>query len=483
MAKVMKCTVISTGVEVGYLSTWNAYVSIVSDPKSDQRAFVSWGQKGSHLILAKDTDPTDRWLGGSDGATAVWGLGKNYNYLTYDKDSGTIGIEGTNSKLYWDGKYVKWGVPNANTISCRLVDAEATQSSAGQYYYGLPVPQGESRPCLVRVWVNSASGRQDCINAGLVSQHEFCWGDLDTYDSYLGFDKQSSQLASGLSTWHRATNLDYSNATWCSALLAKHPSVQLGQLAIPGSHDSGTSQSDNHYIADHYNVTQDWSIINQLLLGVRYLDLRCTRAGNGGGSEDGGIWTHHAGYKGEKLERALNGIKLFLKAYPGEFVLVYLSHEQNVARSEVETEIARMMGYLEYATAATTYKDAANKLLVIKESELYRNVAPIDAVEGDGGEDGFFEWSRKQAWLETIPRRTDKFNLFEAQLTGNKNEPGGINSYPVTLAKAQYPLFKAWLQTSGSDKAGVISNDWFGSAAEVTAGVRLVIDKNRNRIT
>ncbi len=123
MAKVMKCTVISTGVEVGFLSTWNAYVSIVNDPKSDQRAFVNWGQKGEHLILAKDTDPTDRWLGGSDGATAVWGLGLNYDYLTYDKDSGTIGIEGTKSQLYWDGKYVQWGAPNGNTISCRLVDA------------------------------------------------------------------------------------------------------------------------------------------------------------------------------------------------------------------------------------------------------------------------------------------------------------------------------------------------------------------------
>ncbi len=180
------------------------------------------------------------------------------------------------------------------------------------------------------------------------------------------------------------------------ALLAKHPSAHLGQLAIPGSHDAGTSQSDNHYIADQYNVTEDWSVINQLLPRVRYLDLRCTRAGNGAGSEDGGIWTHHAGYKGEKLERALNGIKLFLKAYPGEFVLVHLSHEQNIACSEVETEMARVFGYLKYA---------------------------------------------------------------------------------------QYPLFKAWLQTPGSDKAGVLSNDWFGSAAEVAAGVRLVIDKNRNRIT
>lgn len=121
MASVMKCTVISTGIDVGFLSTWNAYVSIVNDEKSDQRAFVEWGQKDDHLILSKSTSPTDRWLGGSEGATAVWGLGKNYDYLTYDKQTGMIGIEGTNAKLFWDGKYVQWGTPNQNTISCKLV--------------------------------------------------------------------------------------------------------------------------------------------------------------------------------------------------------------------------------------------------------------------------------------------------------------------------------------------------------------------------
>jgi len=353
---------------------------------------------------------------------------------------------------------------------------------AGTYYYGLMTPPGESQHCLLRVWVNSESGRNDCKNAGLTSQHHFCWGDLETYDNHLEFDKVSSHLAPGLSTWYRAKNLDYSNANWCASLLSNHQDAKLAGLAIPGSHDSGTSQSDNNYIADHYNVTQDWSIINQLILGIRYLDLRCTRAGSGNGSEDGGVWTHHAGYKGEKLERALNGVKMFLKAYPGEFVLVYLSHEKNITRAEVEAEIQRVMGYLEYADASTTYKDAANKLLVIQEGNLYRNVAPDDPAKGEGGEDGFYEWPGKQAWLEQVPYRTDKFNLFECQLTGRSSEPGGINSYPVTLAKTQFPLFKAWMKTNASDKVGVVSNDWFGSASDVAEGVQLVIAKNQSRL-
>jgi hypothetical protein len=106
---------------LGYLSTWNAYVSIVKDPKSDQTAQVSWGEKGSHIILSKDTEPSDRWLGGSDGATAVWGLGLNYDDLEYDRATGIISIEGTKSQLYWDDKYVCWGSHNQNTISCILL--------------------------------------------------------------------------------------------------------------------------------------------------------------------------------------------------------------------------------------------------------------------------------------------------------------------------------------------------------------------------
>jgi hypothetical protein len=122
---IMKCSNTSTGEDLGYLSTWDAYVSIVNDPKSDQVAHVSWAQKGTHTTLSKDTAPDDRWLGGKDGSAAEWGLGKNYDYVTYDKGTGIIGIEGTNAELYWDGKYVNWGARNSNTISCVLEADEA----------------------------------------------------------------------------------------------------------------------------------------------------------------------------------------------------------------------------------------------------------------------------------------------------------------------------------------------------------------------
>jgi hypothetical protein len=126
MAQPMRCTVISTGQEKGYLSTSSANVSLVADRKSDQVAQVYWIEKGTHTCLAKETTPTERWLGPGypeEGSTAVWGLGKNYCYLKYNKDDGTIATTGEGNEplmLYWDGSYVRWGKKNQNTLSCKL---------------------------------------------------------------------------------------------------------------------------------------------------------------------------------------------------------------------------------------------------------------------------------------------------------------------------------------------------------------------------
>ncbi len=123
MAQPMRCTMLKTKVDLGYLSTWYANLSIIKDRNSNEVAQVYWTEKGVHTCLAKETQPTERWLGPGDpeeGSTAVWGLGKNYQYLSYDSASGTISVEGTELMLYWDGSYVRWGKRNENTIGCFL---------------------------------------------------------------------------------------------------------------------------------------------------------------------------------------------------------------------------------------------------------------------------------------------------------------------------------------------------------------------------
>ena len=122
----MKCTTLSTDTELGYLSTYNANLSIVDSINSDEVAQVYWTQKGSHLCLAKDTSPNARWLGPGkpqQGDMAEWGLGENYCYLKYDSNTGALSVENVengNLQLYWDGSYVRWGVENENSIGVKF---------------------------------------------------------------------------------------------------------------------------------------------------------------------------------------------------------------------------------------------------------------------------------------------------------------------------------------------------------------------------
>jgi hypothetical protein len=125
MAAPMQCTSLVTKKVLGYLSTYNANLSIVTDIKSDQVAQVYWTQKGTHRCLAKQTSPDERWLGPGypeEETTSVWGLGKNYCYLEYDSNTGALSIEKEALMLYWDGSYVRWGVQNENSIGVKFLD-------------------------------------------------------------------------------------------------------------------------------------------------------------------------------------------------------------------------------------------------------------------------------------------------------------------------------------------------------------------------
>jgi hypothetical protein len=124
MAAPMQCTSLVTGKVLGYLSTYNANLSIVDDINSKAVAQVYWTQKGTHRCLAKDTSPDERWLGPGEPeeeTTAVWGLGKNYCYLEYDSHTGALSVEKEALMLYWDGSYVRWGKQNENSIGVKFL--------------------------------------------------------------------------------------------------------------------------------------------------------------------------------------------------------------------------------------------------------------------------------------------------------------------------------------------------------------------------
>ncbi|KAH0791660.1 phosphatidylinositol-specific phospholipase C [Histomonas meleagridis] len=100
----------------------------------------------------------------------------------------------------------------------------------------------------------------------------------------------------------------------------------LNRIKIPGTHDSGTYEMDGH----NWYQTQDFSITEQLKLGVRYFDLRCMES-------DGVPMIHHGkgvlAVIGNSLETDLDMIRLFVDGHPGEIVMVKIKCEKELISS------------------------------------------------------------------------------------------------------------------------------------------------------
>ena len=71
-------------------------------------------------------------------------------------------------------------------------------------------------------------------------------------------------------------NLAASSATWMHDNLATLGDLPIGELCIPGSHNSGMSiiQSETFFSLSSATKTQTLPIESQLHLGVRYFDVR-----------------------------------------------------------------------------------------------------------------------------------------------------------------------------------------------------------------
>lgn len=135
----------------------------------------------------------------------------------------------------------------------------------------------------------------------------------------------------------------YANESWMGSMQALGIDYPLLNLAIPGTHDSGTYSigksspvGDDKAGADYGIATvtngsamvlaraQGLSVAQQLLEGVRYLDLRVD-------GTTGSIAIVHA-YVGEPIEAVMQDVREFLDAHPHE--LIILDFQKVVGLSE-----------------------------------------------------------------------------------------------------------------------------------------------------
>ena len=94
----------------------------------------------------------------------------------------------------------------------------------------------------------------------------------------------------------------------------------IDTISIPGTHDSGADVSPAGWVG-----TQDWSILQQLYNGVRFLDIRCRHINN--------IFAIHHGsfYLNKVFGDVLRDVTQFLRENPSETVLMRVKEEYNAA--------------------------------------------------------------------------------------------------------------------------------------------------------
>ena len=96
----------------------------------------------------------------------------------------------------------------------------------------------------------------------------------------------------------------------------------LHQVAIPGSHDAGSSGMN------WLGETQNYSIKEQLEIGVRYFDLRVN-------DNNGKLVIYHSIINGQEFIPLLEDIKEFIKNHPSEILLLDFQHFKNGSEDEV----------------------------------------------------------------------------------------------------------------------------------------------------
>lgn len=124
-----------------------------------------------------------------------------------------------------------------------------------------------------------------------------------------------------------------SNENWMERLGSVIKERAIKDIFIPGTHDSGTGNMNESYAtisADGripgiakvatskllpWCKTQDYMIIDQLKMGVRFLDFRPSL-------EDNGRFYLTHGLRGEDLEKVLKDIVGFCKEHPKELIII-----------------------------------------------------------------------------------------------------------------------------------------------------------------
>jgi hypothetical protein len=282
--------------------------------------------------------------------------------------------------------------------------------------------------------VSSAFVLFSCDNSDIVSTTEAATATTDL-------------TTSGLAKTAISKTISYTSKTWMTALPDQ---LDIRQVSIPGSHDSGSK--DLLALAK----CQDMSITDQLNSGIRFLDLRLTPVGSGS-IVNFSLMTSHTFVSTTNVKEVLKDVNLFLTNNPKEIVLIKIARDGGAKFSVPDANNkANAAFYTEYNLYKNSIKveNFLTQTLVAKaidESGLGLKISTtakigLPMVVGDlrGKVVLFYDYSRFPATFKKI--NTIAQGVYEDNLNGVQQLP---LVHPSLLIQDFYQ--NTWYSSSSTD--------------------------------
>ncbi|KAG1657828.1 Heparan-alpha-glucosaminide N-acetyltransferase [Nymphon striatum] len=190
-------------------------------------------------------------------------------------------------------------VDSKRCICLNWVTNHKTSSDVVGLYTSSPESSGNESPVFK---INPQSTQSDYAKTNIVFPFQkFNSTDLTQdrcLDFWIAYVRNSSTVA---------TNCLKTNPNWMNTSKAVIGDVYLRKVMIPGSHNSGSySTKVSKSIISRFLITQDMSIFNQLIFGIRYLDLRI-------GAHNNDFWIYHDVFRTKtRLVTVLDDVKAFM---------------------------------------------------------------------------------------------------------------------------------------------------------------------------
>ncbi len=160
---------------------------------------------------------------------------------------------------------------------------------------------------------------------------------------YLGF-VQDGAVAFVLSGEAGSFTSSNPPGAWMQAMLPTIGTRSLREISMPASHDAGMYRLDKRGKlwggSPHNTQTQSGDVFEQLRNGARFLDIKPVFFQNfgfwTGHFSRSGRWSRHYffGGIGGRISEIVTDINAFTRQYPGELIILDISHEMNATQRQ-----------------------------------------------------------------------------------------------------------------------------------------------------